>query len=132
MPNIYHRERGGGGCSVNCDWGGTHCIFLGKSILQLLKISSGLGISRMRLTLCQGPFAKCQVLCCNWVEKSGEGCCVGLQDFALRTRDHSIWRISNKSMARHCHQSMALIIFTVTSGLLKSGLSCQEGVLCTP
>merc|ERR1712037_869537 len=20
----------------------------------------------MRLTLCQGPFAKCQVLCCNW------------------------------------------------------------------
>merc|ERR550532_2164023 len=56
----------------------------------------------MRLTLCQGPFAKCQVLCCNWVEK-----CVGLQDFALRTRDHSIWRISNKSMARHCHQSMA-------------------------
>merc|ERR1739844_529736 len=54
MPNIYHREEEGG-CSVNCDWGGTHCIFLGKSILQLLKINSGLGISR----IVPGPF--CQV-----------------------------------------------------------------------
>merc|ERR550532_567285 len=89
----------------------------------------------MRLTLCQGPFAKCQVLCCNWVEKSGEGCCVGLQDFALRTRDHSIWRISNKLMEDTVINRWqdfvivlleALIIFTVTSRLLKSALSCQE------
>jgi len=66
--------------------------------------------------------------------------CVGLQDFALRTRDHSIWQITNKSMTKSLIFDqdsvivllVALIIFTVTGWLLKSALSGEERILGTP